>query len=93
MCDAQSVTTGDLVPQDLIYRDRTGEIYGLTYNPAHRWYYAPAMRADEALLLKCYELADRRAGALHAAYVVCPSECAGGCAAAGEYRVADIGFL
>lgn len=53
VCDALSVSPGDLVPQDLIYRDRTGEIYCLTYNPAHRWYYAPAMRADEALLLKC----------------------------------------
>ena len=54
LCDATSLATGDLVPQDLIYRDRTGEIYGLTYNPAHRWYYAPAMQADEALLLKCF---------------------------------------
>ena len=55
VCDATSVANGDLVGQDLIYRDRTGEIYGLTYNPAHRWYYAPAMRADEALLLKCFD--------------------------------------
>jgi hypothetical protein len=55
VCDAASLADGDLVPQDLIYRDRRGEIYGLTYNPAHRWYYAPAMRADEALLLKCFD--------------------------------------
>ena len=55
LCDATSLAAGDLVPQDLIYRDRTGEIYGLTYNPAHRWYYAPAMEADEALLLKCFD--------------------------------------
>ncbi len=55
VCDAASVADGDLVGQDLIYRDRTGEIYGLTYNPEHRWYYAPAMQADEALLLKCYD--------------------------------------
>ena len=62
VCDAGSVADGDLVPQDLIYRDRTGEIYGLTYNPAHRWYYAPAMEADEALLLKCFDsLKDGRA--------------------------------
>jgi hypothetical protein len=57
VCDATSVADGDLVPQDLIYRDREGEIYGLTYNPAHRWYYAPAMQADEALLLKCFDSA------------------------------------
>jgi hypothetical protein len=55
VCDAGSVADGDLVPQDLIYRDRTGEIYGLTFNPSHRWYYAPAMREDEALLLKCFD--------------------------------------
>jgi hypothetical protein len=55
VCDATSLAPGDLVPQDLIYRDRTGEIYGLAYNPAHRWYYAPAMQADEALLLKCFD--------------------------------------
>jgi hypothetical protein len=62
LCDATSLSNGDLVPQDLIYRDRTGEIYGLTYNPAHRWYYAPAMQADEAFLLKCYDsMTDGRA--------------------------------
>ena len=55
VCDAGSLADGDLVAQDLIYRDRKGEIYGLTYNPAHRWYYAPAMSADEALLLKCFD--------------------------------------
>jgi hypothetical protein len=55
LCDATSLADGDLVAQDLIYRDRKGEIYGLTYNPAHRWYYAPAMQADEALLLKCFD--------------------------------------
>jgi hypothetical protein len=57
VCDAGSLADDDLVAQDLIYRDRTGEIYGLTYNPAHRWYYAPAMHADEALLLKCFDSA------------------------------------
>jgi hypothetical protein len=57
VCDATSLAEGDLVAQDLIYRDRSGEIYGLTYNPAHRWYYAPAMQVDEALLLKCFDSA------------------------------------
>lgn len=62
VCHAGTVAAGDLVAQDLIYRDRRGEIYGLTYNPAHRWFYVPAMQADEALLLKCYDsLHDGRA--------------------------------
>lgn len=57
MCDARSVAPEDLVPQDLVYRDRVGEIYAVTYNPAHRWYYVPDMQPDEALLLKCYDSA------------------------------------
>jgi hypothetical protein len=62
VCHAGTVAPSDLVAQDLIYRDRKGEIYGLTYNPAHRWFYAPAMQRDEVLLLKCFDsLKDGRA--------------------------------
>jgi hypothetical protein len=57
MCDARTVSPGDLVPSDLIYRDRTGEILLVQHNPKQRWYYVPAMRADEVLLLKCYDSA------------------------------------
>jgi hypothetical protein len=52
VCDARSVDPADLVPSDLVYRDRVGETYSVTWNPAHEWYYAPEMRRDEALLLK-----------------------------------------
>ncbi len=55
VCDALSVKPGDLVPTDLVYRDRTGETYSVTFNPAHRWYYIPEMAADEALLIKCFD--------------------------------------
>ena len=57
VCDARSVASEDLVPSDLIYRDRVGEIYGVTFNPSHRWFYVPEMQPDEALLLKCYDSA------------------------------------
>ena len=53
MCDARTIDPSDLVPSDLVYRHRVGETYSVTYNPAHRWYYVPEMRRDEALLLKC----------------------------------------
>ncbi len=53
VCDARSVDPADLVASDLVYRDRVGETYSVTYNPEHRWYYVPEMRRDEALLLKC----------------------------------------
>jgi hypothetical protein len=62
LCDARTVAPGDLVPADLIYRDRVGETYAVTYNQRHRWFYVPAMHRDEALLIKCYDsLADGRA--------------------------------
>jgi hypothetical protein len=54
-CDARSVDPSDLVPSDLVYRDRVGETYSVTYNPAHRWFYVPAMQPSEALLLKCFD--------------------------------------
>ena len=57
VCDASSVAAGDLVPSDLVYRDRVGETYGVTFNPNHRWFYVPEMQRDEALLLKCYDSA------------------------------------
>jgi hypothetical protein len=57
VCDATSVAPSDLVASDLVYRDRVGETYAVTYNPAHRWYYVPAMQPDEALLLKCFDSA------------------------------------
>jgi hypothetical protein len=55
VCDACSVAPEDLVPSDLIYPNRIGETYSVTYRPSHRWFYFPEMRADEALLLKCYD--------------------------------------
>ncbi len=52
LCDARTVAPGDLVASDLVYKHRVGETYSVTYNPAHRWCYAPELRRDEALLLK-----------------------------------------
>jgi hypothetical protein len=52
VCDSRTVAADDLVPSDLVYRDRTGETYSVRYNPAHRWFYVPEMQRDEALLLK-----------------------------------------
>jgi hypothetical protein len=57
VCDSRTVTANDLVPSDLVYRERVGETYSVRYNPAHRWFYAPEMRRDEVLLLK---IADTR---------------------------------
>lgn len=61
VCDARSVAHGDLIAQDLIYRDRVGETYAVAHNPTHRWLYFPDMRREEALLIKCFDSADDRA--------------------------------
>jgi len=57
VCDARTVEAQDLVASDLIYPHRIGETYSVSYRPSHRWYYFSRMRADEVLLLKCYDSA------------------------------------
>ena len=44
----------DFVGSEQRYEDRVGETYIVKYSPAHRWFYAPAMREDETMLIKCY---------------------------------------
>lgn len=69
--DARSVRSDDLVATDLVYQDRIGEIYYVKSNPAHRWFYVPAMRNEEILLIKCYDsVTDGRARFVpHSAFV------------------------
>jgi hypothetical protein len=33
VCDARSIAPRDLIPTDLVYPDRVGEVYSMTYNP------------------------------------------------------------
>jgi hypothetical protein len=58
VCEAQSVSQSDLVATDLIYANRTGEIYNITFNPRHRWYYFPHMTPDEVLIFTCFDSSD-----------------------------------
>ncbi len=71
VADARSVDPADLIPSDLIFADRIGEIYAVRHSPAQRWFYLSGMRPDEALLLKCYDSAvDGRARfAPHTAFI------------------------
>jgi len=55
ICEAPSLRAEDLIPTDLVYSDRKGEIYTLAYRPGHRWFYFPRMAADEAMIFKCYD--------------------------------------
>jgi hypothetical protein len=68
--DAESIAPRDLAVCDLVYADRTGEIYIGVYNADHRWYFFPRMTREEAVLIKCYDsLRDGRARfSLHSAF-------------------------
>ena len=62
IADAQSLSPADMVVTERRYPDRIGQTSAVTYNPAHRWYWFPRMRPDEALVFKVYDsLKDGRA--------------------------------
>jgi len=62
IADAQSLSPADMVVTERRYPDRIGQTSAITYNPAHRWYWFPRMRPDEALVFKVYDsLKDGRA--------------------------------
>jgi hypothetical protein len=55
--DARTVADEDWIATDLKYPDRTGEVYRIGFNPAHRWFYVPTLQPDEILLLKTFDSA------------------------------------
>ena len=57
VCDASTVSRDDLNPSEIrggLDNPNTPTMCGfnLSHNPAHRWYYVPAMRPDEILAFK-----------------------------------------
>ncbi len=71
VCDTRTVKADQLVASDLVYPNRVGETYSVTFDPAHRWYYVSAMQPAEGLLLKCYdsETDGRARFAPHSAFI------------------------
>lgn len=57
VADARSVAPEDLLVAERRYPNRVGQTYRLRYNPAHRWFYFPEMRRDEALVFKVFDSA------------------------------------
>lgn len=55
ICDARSFAPADWMPSDIIYRERTGEIYLGSYAESHRWYYYPGLTPSEVLVFKSYD--------------------------------------
>jgi hypothetical protein len=60
LCDASSVSRPDLNDSEirggLNDPDRPSMFgFNLSYNPQHRWYYAPRMQPDEVLVFKLFD--------------------------------------
>ncbi|MES2536012.1 MAG: CmcJ/NvfI family oxidoreductase [Pseudomonadota bacterium] len=55
VCDTRSFAMQDWIAGDIIYPDRTGEIYLARHSAAHRWYYYPSMMPSEVLVFKTYD--------------------------------------
>jgi len=58
LCDARTVAPETVVTSTLIYPDRRGEVYRLTFSPEHRWTYFPDMTPDELIFIKCFDSAE-----------------------------------
>ncbi|KAJ3503494.1 hypothetical protein NMY22_g18232 [Coprinellus aureogranulatus] len=56
LCDYRSVDVKkDAHPTKLIYPDREGEAYGISYSPKHEWKYLRGMTPEEVALIKCWD--------------------------------------
>jgi len=55
IADARSLESKNLIPTERRYPERVGEIYHITFNSDHRWFYFPEMQRNEALVFKCYD--------------------------------------
>jgi hypothetical protein len=62
IADAQSLSPKELVVSERRAPNRVGQTYAVTHNPAHRWFWFPRQRRDEAIVFKVYDsLKDGRA--------------------------------
>jgi hypothetical protein len=62
IADARTIADDDLVISERRYPNRVGQTYAITYNPAHKWFWFPRQRRDEAIVFKVYDsLKDGRA--------------------------------
>jgi len=62
MADAQTLSPNDMIISERRAADRVGQTYAIKYNPAHKWYWFPRMRREEALVFKVFDsMTDGRA--------------------------------
>jgi hypothetical protein len=59
LCDSRTVLPSDLLPADRVMPIGSGEVYYLTYNPQHKWFWLENQTSSEPFLFVMY---DTRAG-------------------------------
>src|SRR5882757_9635041 len=50
LCDGRTIPQTGFILVQRRYKDRTGEVYHIAYNPAHEWFYFPQMKRHEAFV-------------------------------------------
>ena len=55
LCDARTVEAADLVPSEIRYPKRDGEIFLVRHGPGQQWSYLSEMRKDEVWVFKQYD--------------------------------------
>jgi len=55
ICDARTLAPKNLVISERRYPNRVGQTYAITYDPAHKWFWFPRMRREEALVFKVFD--------------------------------------
>ena len=62
MADAQTLSPSDMIVSERRAPGRIGQTYAIKYNPAHKWYWFPRMRREEAYVFKVFDsMTDGRA--------------------------------
>jgi hypothetical protein len=55
MADAQTLSPADMIVSERRAPGRVGQTYAIRYNPAHKWYWFPRMRREEAYVFKVFD--------------------------------------
>ena len=51
----ESIDERDLIDISLLYKERTGKILGIKYNPSHKWSFFSQMKREEIIVIKCFD--------------------------------------
>jgi hypothetical protein len=55
MADARTLAPEDMIISERRAPGRIGQTYAIRYNPAHKWYWFPRMRREEAYVFKVFD--------------------------------------